>query len=97
MRPCYYTGLGGVFCSFSSPHPRPGPDRTHPLDRPPFFTTRNLRGPVWGMAGVGPWPGVWAGRGEKSAPARSGKGAGTGPFAGGRVLCCPGGPVTNTT
>ena len=75
-------GLGGVFCSFYPPRPRPGPDHTQSLDGPPSFTTKILRGPVWGMAVAGPWPGVGAGKGETSTPPRAGERAGAGNFAG---------------
>ena len=64
---------------------------------PPFFTTKNLRGPVRGMAGVGPWPGVGAGKEEKYTPAQAGERAGVGSFAGGCVSWGFGGPITNTT
>ena len=48
------------------------------------------------MAGVGPWPGVGVGKEEKYALPQAGERAGAGNFAGGRVLCGPGGPIMNT-
>ena len=88
-RPCRYTGPGGVFCAFSPPRPRPGPSHTHSLDGPAFFTTKNLRGPVRGMAGVGPWPGAGRGKGEKYAPPQAGERAGVGNFARGPCFMGP--------
>ena len=54
LRPRHYIGLGGLFCSFPPPRPRPGPDHTHSLEGPLFFTTKNLHGPVCSMARVRP-------------------------------------------
>ena len=97
QRPHRYTGLGSVFCSFSQPHPRPGPSHTQSPDGPLYFTTKNILGPVRGTAGVGPWPRAERGKGEKYAPLQAGERARAGNFAGGRVLWGPGGPVMNTT
>ena len=49
----------------------------------PIFHHQNFSGPVSGMGGVGPWPGVGAVEGEKYAPPRAGEWAGVGNFAGG--------------
>ena len=60
----------------------------------PFFTTKILLGPIWGMAEVGPWRGVGAGKGEKSAPPEAGERAMAGNFAGGLGFMGPRRPST---
>ena len=80
-RPHHYTGPGGVFCAFSPPRPRPGPTHTHSLDRPPFFTSKSSTGAWLAHGWRGPCPGVGAGKGEKSAPPRSGEPTRAGNFA----------------
>ena len=52
-------------------------------ERALIFHHQNLRGPVWGMGGMGHWPGVGAVEGEKYTPPGAGELAGAGNFTGG--------------
>ena len=54
-----------------------------------MFTNKNLQGPVRGMAGEGPWPGVGAEKEEKYIPPQAGEWAGAGNFAGGPCFMGP--------
>ena len=65
--PAVRRALGAYFFAFCLP-PRSGAYPIHSLDGSPFFTTKVLRGPLWGISGVGPWPGVGAVEGKKYAP-----------------------------
>ena len=81
------------------PFPASPPSRAQPHSFPewaPFFTTKDLPGSVRSMGGVGPWPGVGAGKEEKYTPPRAGEQAGARNFAGGRVSWGPGDPITDT-